>query len=145
RRLVAQFCRAGRSVVSRLAFRFTRRKGLDAEAPGVGIAAKDRRVYCGLRPGRRGRALRFDEWPEHDHRQHWKSLQTRAAVGALERLVMCCFSRPVQSVSATNIFARPADNGRQWLAYSMTLKAKEDLAMVLPLPVQAGSGEKAVT
>jgi hypothetical protein len=58
---------------------------------------------------------------------------------------MCCFSRKVQSVSATNIFARPAENGRQLLAYSMTLKAKEDLAMVLPLPVQAGSGEKAVT
>ena len=58
---------------------------------------------------------------------------------------MCCFSRPVQSISATNIFARPAESGRQFLAYSMTLKAKEDLAMVLPLPVQAGSGEKTVT
>jgi len=58
---------------------------------------------------------------------------------------MCCFSRPVQSVSATNIFARPGEDGRQLLAYSMTLKAKEDLAMVLPLPVQAGSGEQAVT
>jgi len=58
---------------------------------------------------------------------------------------MCCFSRPVQSVSATNIFARPAENTRQFLAYSMTLRAKENLAMVLPLPVQAGSGEKAVT
>jgi len=58
---------------------------------------------------------------------------------------MCCFSRPVQSVSATNIFARPAENGRQFLTYRMTLKAREDLAMVLPLPVKAGSGEKAVT
>jgi len=58
---------------------------------------------------------------------------------------MCCFSRPVQHVSATNIFARPDKDGRQFLVYSMTLKAKEDLAMVLPLPVKAGSGEKAVT
>ena len=56
---------------------------------------------------------------------------------------MCCFSRPVQAVSATNIFARPGENGRQLLAYSMTLRAKEDLAMILPLP--AGSGEQAVT
>jgi len=58
---------------------------------------------------------------------------------------MCCFSRAVQSVSATNIFARPAENGRQFLAYSMTLNAREALAMVLPLPVQADSGEQAVT
>ena len=58
---------------------------------------------------------------------------------------MCCFSRPVQHVSATNIFARPDKDDRQFLVYSMTLKAKEDLAMVLPLPVKAGSGEKAVT
>jgi hypothetical protein len=58
---------------------------------------------------------------------------------------MCCFSRPVQAVSATNIFARPDKGGRQFLVYSMTLKAKEDLAMVLPLPVKVGSGEKAVT
>jgi hypothetical protein len=57
---------------------------------------------------------------------------------------MCCFSRPVQSVTATHIFARPAEDGRQFLVYSMTLKAKEDLAMVLPLPVKEGSGEKAV-
>src|SRR5690349_17102183 len=58
---------------------------------------------------------------------------------------MCCFSRPVQSVSATNIFARSAEGGQQYLVYSMTLRAKEELAMVLPLPVKAGSGEKAVS
>jgi hypothetical protein len=58
---------------------------------------------------------------------------------------MCCFSRPVQSVSATHIFARVGADGRQFLVYSMTLRAKEDLAMVLPLPVKAGSGEKAVS
>jgi hypothetical protein len=58
---------------------------------------------------------------------------------------MCCFSRPIQSVSATNIFARSGADGRQFLVYSMTLKAKEELAMVLPLPVKPGSGEKAVS
>lgn len=56
---------------------------------------------------------------------------------------MCCFSRPVDSVSATNIFARSGAGGRQLIAYSMTLRAGEDLAMILPLPVKAGSGEKA--
>jgi len=58
---------------------------------------------------------------------------------------MCCFSRLVQSVSATNIFARSTEGGRQFLVYSMKLRAEEELAMVLPLSVKAGSGEKAVT
>lgn len=57
---------------------------------------------------------------------------------------MCCFSRPVTSVSATNIFARQAEGDLQYLVYSMTIKAKEALAMVLPLPVKEASGEKAV-
>jgi hypothetical protein len=57
---------------------------------------------------------------------------------------MCCFSRPVESVTATNIFARSGVAGRQFLVYSMAIKAKEELAMVLPLPVKPGSGEKAV-
>lgn len=46
---------------------------------------------------------------------------------------MCCFSRPVQSVSATNIFAQPGTGGRQFLVYSVTPEAKENLAMVLLL------------
>lgn len=58
---------------------------------------------------------------------------------------MCCFSRPVFSVSATNIFARAVPDGRQYLAYSMTLSAAEDLAMILPLPVPHGTPEDAVT
>ena len=58
---------------------------------------------------------------------------------------MCCFSRPLQSVSATQIFARSGADGRQFLVYSMTLRAKEDLAMVLPLPVKSGRDEKAVS
>ena len=53
---------------------------------------------------------------------------------------MCCFSRPVDSVSATNIFARSGAGGRQLIAYSMTLRAGEDLAMILPLPIKPGSG-----
>lgn len=58
---------------------------------------------------------------------------------------MCCFSRPVISVNATNVFARPAEEGRQYVVYSMTLNAKDDLAMILPLPVKASSGEKALS
>lgn len=58
---------------------------------------------------------------------------------------MCCFSQPVISVSATNIFARASENGRQFLVYSMTLNAKDDLAMVLPLPVKIGTDEKGVS
>ncbi len=57
---------------------------------------------------------------------------------------MCCFSQPVISVSATNIFARAGEGERQFLVYSMSLNAKEDLAMILPLPVKDGAGEKAV-
>ena len=58
---------------------------------------------------------------------------------------MCCFSRAVQSVSNTAIFARDFDNARQLLVYSMQVRAKEALAMILPLPVPAGSKESAVT
>lgn len=57
---------------------------------------------------------------------------------------MCCFSRPVQSVSATKIFSRDAGNGKQFLVYSMTYRAGEDLAMVLPLPTPPGVKEDAV-
>jgi hypothetical protein len=58
---------------------------------------------------------------------------------------MCCFSQPVISVSATNIFARPANEGRQFLVYSMTLNAEKELAMVLPLPVKRGTDEQDVS
>lgn len=57
---------------------------------------------------------------------------------------MCCFSRPVDFVHSTKIFARAEDSHRQFLAYSMTVSANEDLAMILPLPVRAGAGEGAV-
>jgi hypothetical protein len=57
---------------------------------------------------------------------------------------MCLFSLKVESVSNTRIFARTVAAGRQVLAYEMTLSAREDLAMVLPLPVPPGSAEDAV-
>ena len=47
---------------------------------------------------------------------------------------MCCFSKAVESVSNTNLFARGLKNGGQFLGYSMLMKAGEDLAMILPLP-----------
>jgi hypothetical protein len=58
---------------------------------------------------------------------------------------MCCFSGLVKSVSGMKIFARPGANGGQFLAYSMTVDADQELAMVLPLPVKEGAGEHAVT
>ena len=57
---------------------------------------------------------------------------------------MCCFSRPVVSVSGTRIFARPSDHGRQFLVYSMSIDAGNELAMILPLPVRLPAGEKDV-
>ena len=56
---------------------------------------------------------------------------------------MCCFSRPIPFVGGTKIFAR-VEGQRQWLAYSMDFAAREALAMVLPLPVPAGTPEDAV-
>jgi hypothetical protein len=57
---------------------------------------------------------------------------------------MCCFSRPVSAVTDTNIFARAAKEGRQFLVYNMQLDAKEELAMILPLPVPPNPKEDAV-
>jgi hypothetical protein len=47
-------------------------------------------------------------------------------------------------VANTNIFARSSKEGRQYLVYSMVLSAKEDLAMILPIPVPKESKEDAV-
>jgi hypothetical protein len=57
---------------------------------------------------------------------------------------MCCFSRPVELVSDTEIFARSADD-RQFLVYSMSYAAATELAMVLPLPVPPNPSEDAVS
>lgn len=57
---------------------------------------------------------------------------------------MCCFSQPVVLVSATRIFARAEENGRQVVVYSMAIEARTELAMILPLPVQLPAGENDV-
>lgn len=57
---------------------------------------------------------------------------------------MCCFSKTVAHVGATRIFARRVDDRRQALVYSMNLSFDTELAMVLPLPVERGSGDDAV-
>src|SRR5438105_15154320 len=57
---------------------------------------------------------------------------------------MCCFSQPVISVSATNIFARPAADERQFIVYSMSIEANNELAMILPLPIKTPAGEEDV-
>ena len=57
---------------------------------------------------------------------------------------MCCFSQPVRSVHSTNIFARPAEERRQFLVYSMTLDARKELAMILPFPVKTPAAENDV-
>jgi hypothetical protein len=56
---------------------------------------------------------------------------------------MCCFTELVEQVSDTNIYAR-AFGARQVLVYEMQYAAKSELAMVLPLPVPAGSPEDAL-
>jgi hypothetical protein len=57
---------------------------------------------------------------------------------------MCCFSRPVEHVSSTQIFARPLVDGRQYLVYNMSFSAAGELAMILPLPVPPRPSEDAV-
>ena len=57
---------------------------------------------------------------------------------------MCCFSRPVKEVSGTKIFARGGEGTSQFLVYEMHVSLKEPAAMILPLPVDASKGEKAV-
>jgi hypothetical protein len=57
---------------------------------------------------------------------------------------MCCFSGQVDVVSGTNIFARPSKDNGQFIVYSMTVKMKEDVAMILPLPTPSGTKEDAV-
>lgn len=58
--------------------------------------------------------------------------------------IMCCFTGKVEEVKNTRIFARLRTDGRQVLIYQMSVKAPQDLAMVLPIPVKKGSGENAV-
>lgn len=57
---------------------------------------------------------------------------------------MCCFSGKITHVRSTRIFARALPDKRQALVYSMHLDTPEDVAMILPIPVAAGTGEEAV-
>lgn len=57
---------------------------------------------------------------------------------------MCCFSGRVDKVADTNIFARAAKAGRQYLVYSMRFQAAADVAMILPIPTPKASAEDAV-
>lgn len=56
---------------------------------------------------------------------------------------MCCFSRPVERVEQTRIYAR-ADGARQLVVYELKLVAEGELAMVLPVPVASGAAEEAI-
>jgi hypothetical protein len=47
-------------------------------------------------------------------------------------------------IADTNIFARASKEGRQFLVYAMTMSAKEDLAMILPIPTPKDAKEDAV-
>ena len=57
---------------------------------------------------------------------------------------MCCFSGPVKRVADTSLFARMGAQGNQVVVYSMLLDSRNDVAMILPIPVKAGSAEKSV-
>jgi hypothetical protein len=50
---------------------------------------------------------------------------------------MCCFSKEVEKVAKTRIFARREGLTSQFLAYQMAVQAKEDLAMILPVPAKS--------
>jgi hypothetical protein len=54
------------------------------------------------------------------------------------------FSRPVKHVASTKILASHAGAGRQAIVYAMAVTLGEELAMVLPVPVPAGSADDAL-
>ncbi len=58
---------------------------------------------------------------------------------------MCCFSGKIQSVSDTRIFARMGERGNQFIAYAMSLSTRQDVAMLLPIPVAKGSSVKFIS
>lgn len=57
---------------------------------------------------------------------------------------MCCFTGKVEEVKNTRIFARLGEHGNQVIIYQMSVNVPRDLAMVLPIPVKKGTGEKEV-
>ena len=58
---------------------------------------------------------------------------------------MCLFSRHVERVWSTSIFARPLPSARQLLVYGMSFEVAEDVALILPIPVPVSSPDDAVT
>lgn len=58
---------------------------------------------------------------------------------------MCCFSKDVEFVRNTRIFCRHLGAGKQGVVYAMHMKADQELAMILPIPVAAGTKDNAVT
>lgn len=57
---------------------------------------------------------------------------------------MCMFSRNIEKLSNTRIFARREET-RQFLVYEMNLESLHEVTMVLPVPIPPGSDESAVT
>ncbi len=57
---------------------------------------------------------------------------------------MCIFTGTIETVSDTRIYAALQPRGLQALVYSMEIRTRADLAMVLPLPALAGASEDAV-
>jgi len=57
---------------------------------------------------------------------------------------MCIMTGNTTFVGGTRIFCRFGRGNRQYLAYAMSVAATEPTAMVLPLPVEPGSSEKAL-
>lgn len=58
-----------------------------------------------------------------------------------ENSKMCIFTRPIEAVSNTGIYARVNPAGEQYLAYAMSASLPEEMAMVLPLPVDRDKAE----
>jgi hypothetical protein len=57
---------------------------------------------------------------------------------------MCCFSRPIQSVKATKIFARLSKQATQYIVYQMDYESAVENAMILPIPTRASANEDSV-
>ncbi len=71
-------------------------------------------------------------------------MKTKLATAAVCLVFCLLFSRPVELIADTNIFARASKDGKQFLVYAMTMAAKEDLAMILPIPTPKNSKEDVV-
>ncbi|BBC26534.1 hypothetical protein [Pseudanabaena sp. ABRG5-3] len=57
---------------------------------------------------------------------------------------MCIFSREIQEVKDTKIFARLSGKGTQYLVYSMSFAVKQEVAMILPLPIALEANESPI-